>query len=42
MNLGFTGTATNGTDYTPSGTQIIIPAGSLNGSVTVTSTQDID
>ena len=36
VNLGFTGTATSGTDYAASGTQIVIPAGSTSGSITVT------
>ena len=40
VDLGFTGTATNVTDYTRSGTQITIPAGSLTGSVTVTAVSD--
>jgi uncharacterized delta-60 repeat protein len=41
VNLGFTGTATgSGTDYNASGTQIVIAAGTLTGSVTVTAVQD--
>jgi uncharacterized delta-60 repeat protein/CSLREA domain-containing protein len=41
VNLNFTGTATgSGTDYNTSGTQIIIPAGTLSGTVTVTAVQD--
>jgi hypothetical protein len=40
VTLGFTGTATNATDYTISATTILIPAGSLSDSVTVTAVQD--
>jgi hypothetical protein len=40
VNLGFTGTATNVTDYTRSATQIVIPAGSTTGKVTLTAVQD--
>ncbi|MEZ6132036.1 MAG: spherulation-specific family 4 protein [Planctomycetaceae bacterium] len=41
VDLGLTGTATGGgTDYAATGTQIVIPAGSLNGSVTVMAVQD--
>jgi acetyl esterase/lipase len=40
VNLGFSGTATNSTDYTRSGTQIVIPAGSTSGSVTINAVQD--
>jgi carbon monoxide dehydrogenase subunit G len=40
VNLGFTGTATNVTDYTRSATSITIPAGSLTGSITLTAEQD--
>ena len=40
VDLGFSGTAANGPDYTPSGTQIIIPAGSLTGTATVTAVSD--
>jgi len=40
VDLGFTGIATNATDYTRSGTQIVIAAGSLTGTVTVTAVQD--
>ena len=39
VNLGLSGTATRNTDYT-SGAQIVIPAGSLTGSVLVTAIQD--
>ena len=47
VDLGFSGTATgSGTDYTASGTSIVIPAGSTTGSITITgvddSTSDID
>ena len=41
VDLGYTGTATGGgTDYTASGTQIIIGAGSTTGSVTITGDDD--
>ena len=41
VNLGYSGTATgSGVDYTASGTQIVIPAGSTSGTVTVTAAQD--
>jgi autotransporter-associated beta strand protein len=40
VNLAFTGTATNVTDYTRSGISISIPAGSTTGSVTLTAVQD--
>jgi large repetitive protein len=40
VNLGFTGTATLTSDYTRSGTQIVIPAGSTSGSVTINAVQD--
>ena len=40
VNLGFTGTATLTDDYTRTGTQIVIAAGSLSGYVTVTAVQD--
>jgi len=40
VNLGFTGTATNTTDYSRSGTQITIPAGTLTGAVTLVSVSD--
>ncbi len=35
VDLGFAGTASSDTDYTVSGTQIVIPAGALSGSITV-------
>src|SRR2546425_811312 len=35
VNLGFTGTATNVSDYTRSATSIVIPAGSTSGSITL-------
>jgi trimeric autotransporter adhesin len=41
VNLGFTGTATNVSDYTRSGTSILIPAGSLTGSITLTGVNDL-
>ncbi|WVL02486.1 Ig-like domain-containing protein [Cyanobacterium sp. Dongsha4] len=42
VNLGFTGTATGGgTDYTASGTQIVIPVGSTTGNITVTGNDDL-
>ncbi|MEQ9410795.1 MAG: choice-of-anchor Q domain-containing protein, partial [Fuerstiella sp.] len=40
VNLSFSGTATHPDDYTRSGTQIVIPAGSTSGSVTVTAVID--
>src|SRR6185369_2773521 len=40
VDLAFTGTATLTNDYTRSGTQIVIPAGSLTGTVTVTAVSD--
>ncbi|MEI6150665.1 MAG: putative Ig domain-containing protein, partial [bacterium] len=40
VSLSFSGTATQTTDYTPSGTSISIPAGSLSGSITLTAVQD--
>ncbi|MGQ0619173.1 MAG: choice-of-anchor Q domain-containing protein [Panacagrimonas sp.] len=40
VNLGYTGTATNLTDYARSGVSINILAGSLSGTVTVTALQD--
>ena len=40
VNLAFSGTATNVSDYTRSSTQIVIPAGSTSGSVTLTAVQD--
>ncbi len=40
VNLGFSGTAANVNDYTRSATQIVIPAGSTTGNVTLTAVQD--
>ena len=40
VNLGFSGTATDGVDYTHVGTQIVIPAGSLSGTLTLTAVSD--
>ena len=40
VNLAFSGTATLTTDYTRSGTSIVIPAGSTTGSITLTAVQD--
>jgi len=40
IDLGFAGTATLTSDYTRSGTQIVIPAGQTTGSVTITAVQD--
>ncbi|MCX6924991.1 MAG: Ig-like domain-containing protein [Verrucomicrobia bacterium] len=40
VNLAFSGTATLSTDYTPSATNIVIAAGSTNGSITLTAVQD--
>jgi hypothetical protein len=41
VTLGFTGTATDATDYTASATQIIIPALSTTGTATLTAVDDI-
>ncbi|MFM9959793.1 MAG: ELWxxDGT repeat protein [Planctomycetaceae bacterium] len=38
--LGFSGTATNSTDYTRSNTQIVIAAGNMTGTITLTAVQD--
>ncbi len=40
VDLAYTGTATNVVDYTRSGTQIVILAGSLTGAATLTAAQD--
>lgn len=40
VNLSFAGSAANETDYTRSGTQIVIPSGSTTGSITLTAVQD--
>ncbi len=40
VNLGYSGTANNGTDYDVAGTSISISAGQLSGSTSVTSRQD--
>ena len=40
VNLGYTGTATDPADYTTTGDSIVIPAGSLTGTVTITSVDD--
>src|SRR5207244_1353093 len=40
VNLAFSGTATLGSDYTSSGTSIVIPPGSTNGTITLTAVQD--
>ncbi len=40
IDLEFSGTATTGTDYSSSETQIVIPAGSTSGSVTITAIDD--
>ncbi|WP_024831332.1 Calx-beta domain-containing protein [Ruminiclostridium josui] len=37
VNIEYSGTAINGTDYIASGNSIVIPAGELSGSVTLTS-----
>ena len=42
VDLGVTGTATTGTDYTISATQLTIPAGSTTAAATVTAVQDTD
>jgi hypothetical protein len=41
VNLEYSGTATSGTDYTRSDALIVIPAGSLTGTATVTALQDV-
>jgi Ca2+-binding RTX toxin-like protein len=41
IDLGFSGTAANVNDYTRSNTQIVIPAGSTTGSITLTAVQDL-
>src|SRR5207302_1993890 len=40
VNLAFSGTATLGSDYTNSGTSIVIPPGATNGTITMTAVQD--
>lgn len=40
VNLAFSGTATNTTDYTRSATAITIPAGSTSGSISLTNVDD--
>ncbi|MFN0054119.1 MAG: Calx-beta domain-containing protein, partial [Planctomycetales bacterium] len=40
ITLAFSGTAIAGTDYYASATQIVIPAGSLTGTATLTASQD--
>ncbi|MDD3276347.1 MAG: Calx-beta domain-containing protein, partial [Kiritimatiellales bacterium] len=40
VNLAFSGTATLNTDYTPSATSIVIPAGSTSRTMTLTAMQD--
>src|SRR5439155_11580016 len=40
VDLAFSGTATLTSDYTPSGTSIVIPPGNTTGSITVTAVQD--
>jgi hypothetical protein len=40
VDLSYSGTATNLSDYTRSGISILIPAGSLSGTVTLTAVQD--
>src|SRR5207247_9590506 len=40
VDLAFSGTATLGSDYTNSGTSIVIPPGSTNGTITLTAVQD--
>ena len=41
VDLAYSGTATNLSDYTRSSTQIVIPAGSLTGTVTLTALPDL-
>src|SRR5438034_1099257 len=40
VNLAFSGSATLTSDYSRSGTSIVIPAGSISGTVTLTAVQD--
>src|SRR5207249_1691339 len=40
VNLAFSGTATLTNDYTRSGTSIVIPPGSTNGTITLSAVQD--
>lgn len=40
IDLGFTGTGTNGTDYNPSASTITILAGSTTGNITLTGVDD--
>src|SRR5947207_1034206 len=40
VDLAFSGTATNNDDYTRSDTQIVIPAGSTTGTVTLSAVPD--
>ena len=40
IDLAFSGTADEGADYIPSGTQIVIPAGATSGSITFTIIDD--
>jgi hypothetical protein len=40
IDLGFSGTASNLTDYSPSHTSITIPVGSTTGTITLTAVQD--
>jgi hypothetical protein len=40
INLGFTGTATNGTDYRPSATAIVVAPGQTSGSITLKTIKD--
>lgn len=41
VNLAFGGTATNVVDFTPSASNIVIPAGQLTGSITITAVPDV-
>jgi hypothetical protein len=40
VDLDFSGTASNATDYNASGNQIVIPAGSASGTITLTAVED--
>src|SRR5439155_763291 len=40
VGLGFSGSATLNVDYTPSSATIVIPAGQVSGSITLTAVQD--
>ncbi len=41
VNFGFSGAATAGSDYSASSTSLLIPAGQLSGSITLTALDDL-